>query len=82
MTNITIGFRFVNEFGESFNAESSVSPTDFFDDIDLIGQKLNCFLRQVGFCRQNNNILMNDLSDDELEALSDYLEEYRASRKE
>ena len=76
---ITIGFNLENEFGEKYSQSSSVEVfTDFGEtDLSVIGEQLNCFLKQCGYIRRNDHILMQDVTEDELEALEDYLCELR-----
>lgn len=79
---ITIGFNFVNEFGDQFSQSSTVEVFSDLGETELtvIGEHLNCFLQQCGYIRTNNNILMEDLSDEEYEALDDYLDELREEK--
>ena len=87
MTNnqnkVTIGFNFENEFGDKFSATTSIVVPDvsfYRSDIDLIGKQLNVFLRQCGYTRQNDFIFMEDVNEEEYEALADYLSEFRLSK--
>lgn len=81
---ITISFGYSDEFGNSYSQSSTVGV--FHDlgerELDVIGEQLNTFLSQCGYIRKNDNILMEDLSDEEYEALADYLEELRAPKEE
>lgn len=76
---IKIGFTHTDEFGNEYSASSDVEVFTSLDEseLDVIGRQLNVFLRQIGYVRHNDNILMEDLSDEELEALYDYLQELR-----
>lgn len=79
----TIGFQLENEFGELFTQSSTVEVfRDLGDtDISVIGEQLNCFLKQCGYVRRNDNIFMEDVTDEEYDALADYLEELREDKK-
>ena len=81
---ITIGFRLEDEFGNKYSQESTFEVfTSLGDrDIDMIGGQLNCFLKQCGYIRRNDNIFMEDITDEEYEALADYLMELREERKQ
>ena len=76
---ITIGFNFENEFGDKYSQSSTVEVfVDFGEtDLSVIGEQFNCFLKQCGYIRNNDYILMQDVTEDELEALEDYLCELR-----
>lgn len=76
---VQIGFTFTDEYGNEYSANSFV---DVFEDLgegplDVIGRQLNTFLSQIGFARKNDNILMDSLSEKELNFLSDALCKYR-----
>lgn len=45
--------------------------------IDVIGEQLNVFLKQCGYARKNDYILMKDLTEKEYYKLADYLDELR-----
>lgn len=78
-SKIKIGFTFTDRFGNEYSATSEVEMFDSlgYSEVDAIGDKLNVFLRQLGYPRNNDNILMEDLTDEEHEALLDYLYEIR-----
>lgn len=79
---ITIGFHYVDTFGNTYNSDTNVHV--FFDmgesELDIIGRQLNAFLRQCGYYRSRDTILMEDLTEEEEDALVCYLDELR--RKE
>ena len=79
---LTIGFHLENEFGELYTQSSTVEVfTDLGDtDLSVIGEQLNCFLKQCGYARYNDNIFMEDVTDEEYDALMDYLMEYRGNK--
>ena len=76
---IRIGFSFTNETGEHFSAESEVTLYEFLGDtaLDAIAEQLNHFLRQIGYYRPRDYILLEDLTGDEYEYLVGALDEYR-----
>lgn len=80
---INIGFSFKDEFGHVYTQNSSVEVfTELGDnDITVIGRQLNCFLKQCGFYRPNDYILMDSITEDEAEILSDYLIDLRSNDK-
>lgn len=81
---ITIGFHFINEFGDEFNNESKITvyPDLGITELDEISEHLNQFLRQIGYIRPNENIFMEDLTDEEYDAVADFLSRYREERTE
>lgn len=81
---ITIKFEFSNEFGDHYSQESKF---EVFSDmgeteIDRIGEQLNVFLKQIGYIRKNDLIFMEDVTPEEFETLSDFLDDYRADKDE
>lgn len=81
---ITISFGFTNEFGNTYKASSSLEPAYSFgeSELDCIGRQLIAFLRQITYPMQNDYLLMEDLTEDELWHLKDELWEYRNRDKE
>lgn len=81
---ITIGFHFESEFGDSYDSTSKVEVfTDLGDtELSVIGEQLNAFLSQVGYIRKNGNIFMEDLSDDEYDAVAGFLAFYREIKEQ
>lgn len=81
---ITIGFHFENEFGDSYDSTSKVEVyTDLgHTELSVIGVQLNAFLSQVGYIRKNTNIFMEDLSDEEYDAVANFLAVYRVKEQE
>ena len=43
----------------------------------MIGEQLNTFLRQIGYIRNRDYMLMEDLTEEEHDALLDYLQDLR-----
>lgn len=80
---LTIGFHLVNEGGDKFSSESTLEIFHDLGDTDLsvIGDQLNSFLKQCGYIRYNDHILMEDLTDEEHDALADFLDELREEKK-
>lgn len=74
---IRIRFEFTDEFGDEYASESYVSKTDR-RELEIIGEQLNSFLRQAGYVRNGDNILMESLTYKELEAVEEFLDEYRS----
>lgn len=81
---MVIGFHLVDEYNNKYSQESSVEV--FYDlgetDLTVIGKQFNTFLKQCGYIRYNDNIFMRDITDEEYEALEDFLDELREDRKE
>lgn len=80
---LTIGFHLVDECGKEFSNESTLEIFRDLGDTDLsvIGDQLNSFLKQCGYVRYNDHILMEDITDEEYEALADFLDELREEKK-
>ena len=80
---ISIGFQLENELGELYTQGSTVEVfRDIGDtDITVIGEQLNCFLRQCGYVRRNDYIFMEDVTDEEYDAIADYLEKLRGGKE-
>ena len=83
-SKVTIGFHHVEECKNEFKNESTVEVFYSLGDTNLsvIGTCMNNFLRQIGFYRHNDNILIEDLTDEEYDAVVDFLEQYREERTE
>lgn len=79
---ITIKFELIDEHDERYEASSTFEVFRNLgeSEIDCIGMKLNAFLRQAGYLRKNDNIFMEDVSDEEYDAIADFLTNYRNSR--
>ena len=80
---LTIGFILESEFGDKFSATTTASVCHHLGDtdIDFIGEQLNAFLKQCGYIRENDYIFMEDVTEEECMALSDYLAELRQSKE-
>lgn len=79
---LTIKFELKDEYGLTYTSSSEFQVYSDFGDttVDLIGQYLNTFLVQCGYSRRDN-IFMESLTDDELEAVVYFLEDYRLDKK-
>ena len=79
---IKIEFRLINRFGNDYSASSE---TEVYDDcghgeLNIIGEKLNAFLRQVGYVMKGDFLLLEGLTEDEYDAVSCYLDQYRLEK--
>ena len=83
MAEIEIGFHLIDENANEFSQKSSMEVfTDLGDSaLDTIGRQFNNFLRQCGYIRPNENIFMEDITDQEYEALADFLQDYRTNQQ-
>ena len=81
---LTIGFHLESEFGDKFSSQSALEVfTELGEtDLNVIGRQLNSFLKQCGYARNNDNIFMEDITEEEYQALADYLEELREESKQ
>lgn len=80
---MSIRFELENEFGELFSQESTITmlPDIGISELERIGEKLNAFLVQLGYIRRNGYILMEDINEEECEALSGYLQTLRSEKE-
>lgn len=78
---LTVGFTLENEFGDKFSMSSTAEVfTDLGEtDVMFLGDQFNIFLKQCGYYRKNDHILMEDVTEEEYDALIEYLEELRAN---
>lgn len=76
---ITIRFELTDEFKNHYAAESTAEVFESFGEtkLDMIGDQLNIFLRQCGYIRKNDCIFMEDITEEEYDALTLYLNELR-----
>lgn len=72
---IKIGFTFTDRFNNEYASSSCVEVFDSLGetDLDVIGEQLNTFLSQIGYCRNGDCVLMEGLTEEERDALLDYL---------
>ena len=78
---LTIGFTYKDSnTGTVYTSESTFPVFEEVVDTDLglIGEQFRCFLDQVGYYGMRNDcMLMESLTDDEYDAVIDFLEKYR-----
>ena len=81
---IKIGFTYPDHFGSEYSASSFVEVFDSLGetDLDVIGRQLNAFLIQIGYLRENDCMLMDDLTEDECNELHSYLMDLRERNNE
>lgn len=81
---IKFSAKFTNEFGHKFKVSTKTETYTSMgeDELRVIGNVMSDFLRQIGYIQKGNTILMDSLTEDELEAVQDYLFEYRKERNE
>lgn len=76
---IKIGFQFTDENGNEYSSTSSFEV--FYDmgetTLSEIGRQLNSFLRQCTFHCPNDYIFMESITEEEYDALTSFLEDYR-----
>lgn len=80
---ITIAFKYIDTWHNEYTAETTREVFSALgeDELGTLGIQFNAFLRQAGYYRPNIYIFMEDLTEEEVEVLDDYLKEYR-ERKE
>ena len=80
---ITVEFSHTNEFGHQFSMRTSAEtyPDLGETDLDFFGTQFNIFLKQCGYVRKNDHIFMEDVTDEELCALEDFLNDLRSNDK-
>lgn len=67
----------------SFSSESCVElMEDFETDYSFIGRQLNTFLKQCGYVREGEYVLLDSLTEYEYDRLTDYLAEIRGNKKD
>lgn len=81
---IKLSLTFCNEFGDVFSqsVEYQSSPGSFESELNTIGDNFSQFLSLIGYRRANGYMLMEDLTFEELEAVTLYLDELRNKNKE
>ena len=80
---MVIKFELEHYMDESYKAESTLTIFPEFGDteIGLMGDQFNIFLKQCGYNRQRDHLFMEDVTEEERDALSEFLETYRAGKK-
>ena len=83
-SKITIGFKYIDRFKNKYESESEFEIFEDLGDDELteMGMYFNTFLKQAGYMRHNDLIFMEDITEEECDALHDFLDEYRAKQKE
>ena len=81
---IRIKFEFTDEYGNNYVSETT---TEVYVDMGetplmVIGEQLNTFLKQCGYIRKNDYMFMKDITEEERDALADYLKELRNKNNE
>lgn len=81
---IKVRFELETALGEHYVQESQFEVfTELGDtDVDRIGEQLNVFLKQAGYIRKNDYIFMEDVNEDEYEAISDFLQSLRNGKEQ
>lgn len=74
----------MDRFGNTYD---STTTTAFYSglgesELDVIGRQLNTFLKQVTYPISGDIIMMESLTDEEYEAVADFLCDYRCRDKE
>ena len=78
---IEIGFRYSDGFGDYI--ENNVNRPITHEDcpLEILFCEFNKFLRSVGFRRENNYILFEDLTEYEYKKLREYLKQLRKQER-
>lgn len=81
---IRIKFELTDMNGNNYVSETTTEIYFSIGDTELstIGEQLNAFLRQCGYIRKNDFMFMEDITEEECEALEAYLKEYRNDNDE
>lgn len=76
---IKIGFALTDQLGNEYSATSNVEVFESLgeSDLDVIGEQFNTFLRQIGYIRNRGCMLMEDLTEEEHDALCNCLQNLR-----
>ena len=77
MTEWTIGFEYDDHQGGVYSAKSSWRTEENKYLLFDLGEQFNTFLKQIGFVRHNDYLLMEDLTEDEEIYLRGVLKKYR-----
>lgn len=82
-SKVTISFHYVDTFRNTF--DSSTTAEVFYSlgdsELDLIGRQLNIFLKQCGYFRDKDQIFMEAIDEDEYDAITSFLAEYRKGKE-
>lgn len=77
---LRIAFRYERD-GVSCYSDSTIEICPGDTEIDAIGDQLNASLSQIGYVRENPCMFLADVTDDEREALTRFLINYRQVRR-
>lgn len=70
--DITIGFELIDDDGRKYSAHSSFPVYDA-SILNELGEQFNTFLKQAGFVRTNDYLLMMDVTEEERARLEHFL---------
>ncbi|MDO4562201.1 MAG: hypothetical protein Q4C12_00045 [Clostridia bacterium] len=79
---ITTVFELADEFGNHYRSESTAEIVKSVGEtkLDFMGEQFNIFLKQCGYVRKNDYIFMEDITEDEYIAISEFLSELRGGQ--
>ena len=79
---LRIKFEMTDEAGNNYISETTTEVfTDIGEtDLSVLGQQFNIFLKQCGYVRKNDYIFMEDVTEEEYDALADYLQSIRSKK--
>lgn len=77
---IRVKFELNDELKNYYSAESAFEVYEDIGDtvLDEIGKQFNIFLRQAGYVRPNDCLFMESITEEEYDAIEDFLKEYRS----
>lgn len=78
---ITLGFNLIDRWGNKFVNMSEFEPPEK-SDLCSIGCQFVAFLKQCTYSMPNDYILMESLTENELEELTCYLKEIRSANEQ
>ena len=80
---IKIAFELTDELGNVFSSSSEMEVFSSLGEnvLDVIGEQLNVFLRQCGYYRPNSLLYMEDITEEEYDAIANYLATLRMSKE-
>ena len=77
-----IRFEVTDELGDTYIQESIVDLDNGCHTFpEEAGRLLNLLLKQMTFPRENDYIFMEDVTEEEIEVLDNFLQEYRKEKK-
>jgi cyclopropane fatty-acyl-phospholipid synthase-like methyltransferase len=76
---ITIGFHYEDEYGNVYDSKSAVEVFHSLGEteLDMLFEMFNTFLKQIGYVRRNDCLLKEDLTEEELWKVEEFVEELR-----